>query len=152
MSLDVYLELQGQPHVPDDEPHIFVREDGQTKQISREEWDARYPGQEPIAVQHSGEDNATVYTANITHNLNTMAQEAGIYEALWRPEEIGITYAVQLVPLLRDGLLLLLDAPQRFQAYTPSNGWGTYHGLVDFVRDYLAACERYPDATVHVWR
>ena len=151
MSLDVYLTLPGQSQDPDHEPRIFIREGGQTKQISRAEWDARYPDREPVTATPDEED-ATVYTANITHNLNTMAQEAGIYQALWRPEEIGITYAVQLVPLLRDGLLLLLDAPQRFQAYTPSNGWGTYYGLVDFVRDYLAACEQYPGATVRVWR
>ncbi len=34
-----------------------------------------------------------VYISNVTHNLNKMAGEAGIYEALWRPEEIGITHA-----------------------------------------------------------
>ena len=152
MSLDVYLELPGQPRDSDTEPRIFIRKDGQTKQVSRAEWDTLYPDREPVTVMPSEEGDMAVYTANITHNLNTMAQEAGIYQALWRPEEIGITYAVQLVPLLRDGLLLLLDAPQRFQAYTPSNGWGTYYGLVDFVRDYLAACEQYPGATVRVWR
>ena len=30
-------------------------------------------------------DNERVYDANITHNLNSMASEAGCYEALWRP-------------------------------------------------------------------
>ena len=33
------------------------------------------------------------YSANITHNLGKMAEEAGIYKHLWRPEEIGITKA-----------------------------------------------------------
>ncbi len=30
----------------------------------------------------------TLYWRNITHNLGRMAVEAGIYEALWRPEEL----------------------------------------------------------------
>jgi len=39
----------------------------------------------------------TIFEANITHNLNRMAQAAGIYEALWCPDEIGITKAAQLI-------------------------------------------------------
>jgi len=35
----------------------------------------------------------SVYDANITHNLGAMAEAAGIYKHLWRPEEIGITKA-----------------------------------------------------------
>ena len=38
MSLDVYLYLEGHTTKADTEPRIFIREDGQTKQISREEW------------------------------------------------------------------------------------------------------------------
>ena len=30
---------------------------------------------------------------NITHNLNKMASELGVYEHLWRPDEIGVTKA-----------------------------------------------------------
>lgn len=28
-----------------------------------------------------------LFEANITHNLNKMAKEVGIYEYLWRPDE-----------------------------------------------------------------
>lgn len=45
-----------------------------------------------------------VYDANITHNLNTMAEEAGIYKHLWRPEELGITKAKDLIEPLAEGL------------------------------------------------
>lgn len=34
-----------------------------------------------------------VCALNITHNLGRMAKEAGIYQHLWRPEEIGVTKA-----------------------------------------------------------
>ena len=43
MSLDVYLTI---PQEPETEPalSIYVRENGATRKISREEWDARFPG------------------------------------------------------------------------------------------------------------
>lgn len=97
-------------------------------------------------------DDKTVYTANITHNLNRMASEAGIYEYLWRPDEIGVTKAEQLIEPLRDGLALLKSEPDRFKAFNPENGWGSYDGLVGFVKQYLAACQENPEAEVSVSR
>lgn len=94
----------------------------------------------------------TIYDRNITHNLNKMADEAGIYKHLWRPEEIEITKAAQLIEPLREGLALLLSDPERFKKFDPENKWGDYDGLVDFVREYLAACEENPSASVRVSR
>jgi hypothetical protein len=148
MSLDVYLTLPGVQHSV--EARIFIREDGQNREVTRAEWDERFPYREPYTV--TGDNSETVYSANITHNLNKMAREAGIYEALWRPEEIGIAKAEQLIAPLRDGLALLKSDPARFKAFNPSNGWGNYDGLARFVTDYLAACEEWPDAEVSVWR
>lgn len=93
-----------------------------------------------------------VYWHNITHNLGKMAEEAGIYQALWRPEELGITHARELIDLLQAGLDLLLADGPRFRALNPANGWGNYNNLVDFVESYLAACAQNPDATVRVSR
>lgn len=93
-----------------------------------------------------------IFKANITHYLTGMAREAGLYRCLWRPEEIGVKTAAQLIPLLQEGLELLESDPLRFKIFTPSNGWGSYEGLVDFVRKYLEACKANPDANVSVWR
>jgi hypothetical protein len=94
-----------------------------------------------------------VYSANITHNLNRMAEEAGLYLYLWRPDEIGITKAGQLIEPLRDGLALLKGAePERFKAFDAPNGWGLYEHFVPWVERYLAACIENPDADVHVSR
>lgn len=152
MSLDVYLEFEG-ALAPNGQERIFIREDGCNKEISREEWNRRFPDREPVAVQmSSAQDAAEVYSANITHNLSTMASHAGIYEALWRPEEIGIDLARQLIEPLTAGLGVLLNDPERFKAFNPSNGWGSYDGLVGFVRNYLEACRQFPDATVYASR
>ena len=150
MSLDVYLrEVGSLPEDPQDK--IYIRENGMTKAITRNEWDMRFPDREPVTFRGEREVGE-VYSRNITHNLNKMAGEAGIYECLWRPEEIGITNAKQLIEPLRKGLALLKSDPARFSQSNPENGWGSYSGLVDFVEDYLAACEAHPGAAVSVSR
>lgn len=147
MSLDVYLTL---PHAQQELANrIFIREDGRTKEVSRAEWDARYPGREPATVEAPAQE---VYSANITHNLGRMANEAGLYVYLWKPDECGLTHAKQLIEPLIAGLAVLQYDPERFRTFNPSKGWGDYDGLVSFVEQYLAACREYPDAEVSVSR
>lgn len=93
-----------------------------------------------------------IYSANITHNLTEMAEEAGLYEPLWHPEKLNITHAKQLIAPLQKGLALLLAEPDRFKAFDPPNGWGSYGHLVSFTKDYLDACGLNPEATVSVSR
>jgi len=93
-----------------------------------------------------------VYSSNITHNLTDMAKEAGIYEHLWRPEEIGITHANQLIEPLTIGLTLMRTYPAKFKAYDAVNGWGVYEDFVIFVENYLLACHQNPDAEIYVSR
>jgi hypothetical protein len=151
MSLDVYLTIPDCLQPLSDEPRIFIREAGQTRQISRTEWDTRYPDREPVTMQDTGE-TTTVYSANITHNLNRMADAAGIYEVLWRPEEIGITKAWQLIEPLHAGLEKLTADPEAYTQFNPANGWGNYTVLCAFVAQYLATCEQYPQAEVSICR
>ena len=94
----------------------------------------------------------TIYTRNITHNLGKMADEAGIYKALWRPDEEGYSNAAELIKPLSDGLKLLLAEPERFKKFNPENGWGNYDNLVAFVSDYLAACIENPESRVRACR
>lgn len=147
MSLDVYL-YEGTEYYAG--PKIYVREEGQTKEISLSQWQERYPDQEPILTPPG--ESGEVFTANITHNLNTMAKEAGIWWHLWRPDETEITHARQLIQPLKRGLQALQDDPAHFRSFNPKNGWGTYEGLISFVSEYLQACKQYPDATVEVSR
>lgn len=93
-----------------------------------------------------------VYDRNITHNLGEMADKAGIYKHLWRPEEIGITKAHQLIDPLRNGFNELVSKPEYYKEFNPENGWGDYKALVDFVEEYLKACEENPEADVFASR
>ena len=150
MSLDVYLKFSDNDRGDTStKSRICIREGGRIREISRAEWDERFPEREPVTVEvHDGN---TAYHANITHNLTAMAEEAKIYGYLWTPGELGITKAAALISPLRAGLTLLLSLPKHFKTFNPENGWGDYEGFVEFVSDYLAACEEFPDADVSVW-
>lgn len=101
-------------------------------------------------VYLTGEANH--FDANITHNLARMADEAGIYKAIWRPEEVGVTHGRHLIGPLKRGIGQMLAEPERFERLNPSNGWGTYKDFLRWLESYLSACEAYPDATVEVSR
>jgi hypothetical protein len=94
----------------------------------------------------------TVYEGNVTHNLNRIASKAGIYKHLWRPEELGITKAGDLIAPLAKAVALMKAEPARFIALNPPNGWGSYEHFVPWLEKYLAACAEYPDANIHVSR
>lgn len=102
--------------------------------------------------EHTKTYREELFSANITHNLNRMASEAGMYEHLWRPDEIGITTARELIEPIRKGLARMKADPDHFRPYSASNGWGTYDQFVPWIERYLAACEEYPDATIYVSR
>ena len=151
MSLDVYLVIKGVQNLPTDESVILINENGQIRQITRDEWDERFPDRDPVTVWLRTDDDE-VYNSGITSFLDTMAAAAGLYEYLWTPDEIGIITAQQLIEPLQKGLKVLLDNPIKFSRYNPDNGRGTYESLVKFVRDYLEACKEYPNAQVNACR
>jgi len=148
MSLNIYLETYLSRKRAGS--GIYIRENGQNKQISRQEWDERYPGREPVVFEEG--PSTCVWQRNITHNLNTMAEKAGLYKVMWRPEEIGVSKAKQAIVLLEEGLGKLEERPDYYKRFNPDNGWGDYEGLVDFVEDYLMACRNHPEATIRVSR
>jgi hypothetical protein len=102
-----------------------------------------------VSLRNNG---GIVHDANITHNLGEMAEAAGIYKHLWRPEEIGVTKAGELIQPLRDGLAQMVERPTHFKSFNASNGWGKYEHFIPFIAAYLEACIAYPDATIEVSR
>jgi hypothetical protein len=154
MSLDVYLKVKNSNINKNHGSGIFIRDNGETREISREEWNIQFPNTEPVMVKSSenNDDDDEVYSANITHNLGEMAKMAGIYQYLWRPEELNLKIADQLINALTAGLSLLKSKPEYFKQFNPVNGWGSYEGLIQFVENYLRACMEYPQAEISTWR
>jgi hypothetical protein len=105
-----------------------------------------------LDVYLESDEGWTIYDANITHNLGKMAKAAGIYRTLWRPDDVGVRKARDIIAPLREGLNRLKASPEHFKTYNATNGWGLYKHFVPFVEQYLAACEGNPDANVRVSR
>lgn len=102
--------------------------------------------------EHVYEEEETLFSANITHNLSEMADNAGIRFHLWFPEKIGITKAGQLIEPLQAGLDLMKSDPDRFKKFDAENGWGTYEQFIPWIEAYLEACRDWPEATVSASR
>ena len=93
-----------------------------------------------------------VYSCNITHNLGPMAKEAGMYYCLWRPDEINVKCAKEIVKTLEFGLRMMLQNPDVYRKLDAPNGWGTYNDFIPWLQEYIEACRNYPDATIEVSR
>ncbi len=93
-----------------------------------------------------------IHSQNITHNLTDMAREATLYVPLWRPEELGITKARQLIKHLRMGIEFMEAEPDKFKAHDSPNGWGTYADFLPWLKELLQKCEEYPDAELETSR
>ena len=134
--------------------------------LTRKKWISYNAG-----VSFEEDEDETLYSANITHNLGEMAEKANIYSALWRPyrilpdfksfdnyddeysfESSKTIYAKQIIELLEKGLKDLKKRPKYFEKFNAENGWGMYEHFVPFVEKYLDACKQYPDSVVNVSR
>jgi len=96
------------------------------------------------------EEIEEVYSANITHNLNRMAGEAGIYEALWHPEYKGYKYAKDIIEPIEKGLKDMKERPEFYNQFNAPNGWGMYEHFIPWIERYLDACKDNPNAVIKV--
>ena len=100
----------------------------------------------------------SIYSGNITHNLGKMATQVflsngdTLYDVLWRPEEVGYYKAEDISALLHEGMVKLISSPLEYKRYNPDNGWGSYDGLVEFVKQYYNACLLNPEAELRISR
>lgn len=131
---------------------IYFFKKGFDIQKSRADIDTTYTKLQAIKEElerlEDAYDEAKLSSINITHNLNKMAKAAGLYEVLWKPEEIGITTASQMISLLEKGIKELEVNPNKYKALNPHNGFGRYEDFVDFCRSVLDNCHKYPDAVI----
>lgn len=97
-------------------------------------------------------DGGCVWSGNITHNVNDMAEVVGAYHYLWRPENVGVVKAADNIENLRRSLGMMYLNYERLKAMNPDNGWGDIDGLIELTKSYLDACIEYPKATIEISR
>ncbi len=107
-----------------------------------------------------------VGSINLTHNLGSMSshipagsrdvfdseshemvnRDITLYEAFWRPEEVGIYCGSDLLPHTQEALIYALDNEGDLRQYLPENGWGTYEDLIKAIREMGKHCMMFPHA------
>lgn len=93
-----------------------------------------------------------VFGANITHNLNRMAMEAGLYNCVWRPDENNYLKAGDIIADLRIGIARMATAPTHYKQFDAENGWGIYDDFMPWLIRYLEACEKNPEVLIGISR
>lgn len=87
-----------------------------------------------------------IHCQNITHNLGQMAAAAGIYHALWRPEEHGYIYAKDISEIIGQGIQKMQAEPNFYKTFDAKNGWGTYDQFFPWLIKLYAALVFHPNA------
>ena len=147
--MSLYVSLISKTPITKKGTGVFIRENGKNKELTVEEVREKFPN---AVVEENEFETECVFDANITHNLNKMADAAGIYEACWRPEEIGATKASDIIPILEKGFEDMKTRPEHYKQFDSPNGWGLYIHFLPWVESYLNACRKYPDAIIEVSR
>jgi len=93
-----------------------------------------------------------VFETNITHNLAQMADEAGVYSQLWRPDENGNPTAGELVGPLTKAIADMEARPEHYKQFNPPNGWGDYDTFLGWLHEVRDMCEEFPDAEIEASR
>ena len=152
MSLDLYIISK--KLVKHKGTGIYIRENGQTKELSLEEANKLYPNANIEEI--TSEDNI-YWHGNITHNLGTIADhcycycpdKTSLYSILWRPEETTLltvtrkltsSYVKALSICLRE----LKEHRSYYEKFNPENSWGDYENLVNFVDSFLTTLDKIP--------
>lgn len=111
---------------------------------------------DPTTLEPVNEDYKDL---NITHNLNTIAQELGFYEILWRPEEtinefedVNRITGKEILPKLYSAHYNFFNNQNNLNHLLPKNGWGDFNCFNRFITDYMYMCYKYPNHIISVSR
>ena len=103
-----------------------------------------------LDIQSTAIRTVTVGDFNITHNLTTMAKEAGVYSALWHPSNLDIKTAFDLLPYIVSALQNLHAKPNYYKSFESGTGWGTYDQFVRMLEKLESFCINNLDAKLEV--
>lgn len=87
-----------------------------------------------------------IFTHKVSMELLELACHSGLYDAVWRPDNIGATIAEHIIAPLTEGLIELTSNPQLYMLYAPSSDM--YRTFLKHISLYLKACMANPNAKI----
>ncbi len=101
-----------------------------------------------LTIDTGGPEPAVVAdVGNMTSNVGPMWRLAGADLAGFHGKPVA-----DCVDQLRAAVADMRANPGKYLPLNPPNGWGDYHGCLEYLTDMLAAFEAHPKATVMVFR
>lgn len=101
-------------------------------------------------------DDELIDELYITHNLNEMAIALGVYEIIWKPDEVFPNQDIKpsmVVDKLEEAYQDLKNNKNKYSQFNPKNGWGDYEALSYFIDRYINICKKHKDTIyITVWR
>lgn len=138
MSLD--LDIISSKPVKHKGTGIYVRKDGETVELKTlDEVKTYFPDVDISNINEVEYENNVIWSGNITHNLGQMARnvpvnEKTLYDYLWHPSTIGFKHVNQeYIDSIEIGYEYLKKNIESLEKFNPTNGWGTYETLLNFV-------------------
>lgn len=113
-----------------------------------------------VYIKNKKKEEDREWVANITHNMNKMAQrifvsenKETLYDYVWRPEELGREIDTdEMKNVLTKGICIMISKRKSLLKYEPKNGWGSYDSFLKFLIKYKEACEDHPDYIIEASR
>lgn len=113
-----------------------------------------------VYIKSKKKEEDREWVANITHNMNKMAQrifvsenKETLYDYVWRPEELGREIDTkEMVKILAKGIYIMISKRKSLLRYEPENGCGSYDSFLKFLIEYKEACEDHPGYIIEASR
>lgn len=113
-----------------------------------------------VYIKNKKKEEDREWVANITHNMNKMAQrifvsenKETLYDYVWRPEELyKEIYTNEMKNVLTKGICIMVSKRKSLLRYEPKNGWGSYDSFLKFLIKYKKACEDHPGYIIEASR
>lgn len=87
-----------------------------------------------------------IYDSNVTYNLADIYYKCidGGFNSL------NEKTCKEALPILNKAIENMLENEKEYRKLEPNNGWGTYDGLLQELRDLKICCEDNPDGIIEV--
>ena len=89
-----------------------------------------------------------IYETNVTYNLSKMYYKCIDKEKGFRA--LNGMSCEKALPILNNAIKDMIDNKEEYENLNPENGWGSYAGLLERLREMRDCCEDNPDGIFEV--
>ena len=101
-----------------------------------------------LDISISATRRVEIFDRNITYNLAPMYYKCIDKELGFK--KLNNMSCKEALPILNSAINDLIENQEEYEKLNPKNGWGTYDGLLEAIKDMRNCCEDNPDGIIDV--